>query len=480
MRILHAAAEYQGIAKTGGLADMVAALSTALNTLDCDIRVCVPAYAGAQELLLNPKTLGQFTQQGYLIGVIEGRLATDGPLLWLLDCAELYGRSGNPYRGADGVEFIDNAQRFGIFGAAVARLARGFPDLPRSRWRPDVVHLHDWHAALAAVWLAQQVVRPRIIYTIHNLQHQGVFDREQFDALQLRPEWWHPESLEFYGGFSFMKAGLIYSDAITTVSPTYAREIQTPAYGHYLDGLLRSRTQLLHGIVNGIDESVWNPADDILIPAHYNRQSVAAGKMKNKQALQRALGLPLAEVPLVIFIGRLADQKGADLILAAQREILEMPLQFVMLASGDTVLEKSCLAWASAQPSRVAVRLQVDEPLAHQLTAAADLQLMPSRFEPCGLNQMYAQRYGTIPVVRNTGGLADTVVDSNPTTLEAATATGVTFEHADVGGVLYGLRRALDLVAVDKIRAALRHNGMSRDFSWRASAQLYLDLYRAG
>lgn len=457
---------------------MVAALSASLAALDCDIRVCIPAYAGAQARLLMPKNLGQITVHGYAIEVIEGRLSDDGPLLWLLDCAALYGRSSNPYRDAEGIEFSDNSQRFGIFGAAVAQLAKGFKDSSGKRWLPDVVHLHDWHAALAAVWLAQQKIRPRIIFTIHNLQHQGVFDRLQFDALQLRPEWWQMESLEFYGGFSFMKAGLIYSDSITTVSPTYAQEIQTPAHGHYLDGLLRARATVLHGIVNGIDESVWNPADDALIPAHYDRHTVAIGKSKNKQALQKALGLPVADVPLAIFIGRLADQKGADLILAARREIMQLPLQFVMLASGDNVLEKNCLAWAKAQPRRVAVRLQVDEALAHQLTAAADLQLMPSRFEPCGLNQMYAQRYGTIPVVRNTGGLADTVVDSNPATLGNNTATGVIFEHADAGGVLYGLRRALDLIAVDDVHAALRFNGMTRDFSWRASAELYLDLYR--
>lgn len=477
MRILHAAAEYQGIAKTGGLADMVAALSASLVALDCDIRVCVPAYAGAPERLLNPKRLGQIAVHGYVIGVIEGRLATEGPLLWLLDCPTLYGRSDHPYRDNQGLEFADNAQRFGIFGAAVALLAEGFGDAGGKSWLPDVVHLHDWHAALAAVWLAPQPQRPRIIFTIHNLQHQGLFDRLQFDALHLRPQWWQMESLEFYGGFSFMKAGLIYSDAITTVSPTYAHEIQTPAHGHYLDGLLRARATVLHGIVNGIDATVWNPADDALIPAHYDRESVAAGKTANKHALQRALGLPVADVPLAIFIGRLADQKGADLILAAQREIMQLPLQFVMLASGDSALEKNCLAWARAQPRRVAVRLKVDEALAHQLTAAADLQLMPSRFEPCGLNQMYAQRYGTIPVVRNTGGLADTVVDTTPATLANDTATGVLFEHADVGGVLYGLRRALDLLALDDVTAALRHNGMSRDFSWRASAQLYLNLY---
>ena len=475
MRVLHATAEYQGLAKTGGLADMVAALSIALVANAADVRVCVPAYAGTRKQLLRPVIIATFSLRGYRIAVIEGRLAPNAPLIWLIDCPALFERGSDPYRNSAGIEFADNALRFGIFSEAVAKLAQG-----AANWSPDIVHLHDWHCALAAAWLSlppSQPKRPRIIFTIHNLAHQGLYDRAAFDQLGLPEAWWDLESLEFYGDFSFMKAGLVYSDAITTVSPTYAREIQTPEYGCKLDGLLRARADVLHGIVNGIDDAIWNPETDVLIPAPYQVQSAAAGKAKNKRALQALLGLPQSTQPLVIFIGRLADQKGADLILAARDEILNLPLQFVMLASGEAALEQGCRAWAAAAPERVAVQLKVDEHLAHSLTAAADLQLMPSRFEPCGLNQMYAQRYGAIPIVRNTGGLADTVVDANAETLRNNTATGVKFEHADTGGVLYGLRRGLELIADNSIKTALRQQCMTRDFSWRISAAQYIALY---
>ena len=472
MRVLHATAEYQGLAKTGGLADMVAALSIALVANAADVRVCVPAYAGTRKQLIRPVVIATFNLRGHRVTVIEGRLAPQAPLIWLIECPALYERGSDPYRDATGNEFADNALRFGIFSEAIARLAQG-----AANWTPDIVHLHDWHCALAAAWLALQPSRPRIVFTIHNLAHQGLYSRAAFTQLGLPEAWWHLESLEFYGDFSFMKAGLVYSDAITTVSPTYAREIQTPEYGCKLDGLLRARAHVLHGIVNGIDDTLWNPETDTLIPARYNRQTVAAGKAQNKQAIQTQLGLPPSSLPLVIFIGRLADQKGADLILAVRKEIQSLPLQFVMLASGEAALEKSCQAWATEAPDRVAVQLKVDEALAHRLTAAADLQIMPSRFEPCGLNQMYAQRYGAIPIVRNTGGLADTVVDAQAETLRNHTATGVKIEHADVGGVLYGLRRGLELIADERIKTALQQQCMTRDFSWRNSAVKYLDLY---
>jgi len=472
MRVLHATAEYQGLAKTGGLADMVAALSIALVGNDTDVRVCVPAYSGTRNQLIRPVIIATLNLRGHRIAVIEGRLAPNAPLIWLIDCPALYERGSDPYRDATGFEFADNALRFGIFSEAVAKLAQG-----AANWSPDIVHLHDWHCALAAAWLSLQPRRPRIVFTIHNLAHQGLYNRRAFEQLGLPQSWWHLESLEFYGDFSFMKAGLVYSDAITTVSPTYAREIQTPEYGCKLDGLLRTRANVLHGIVNGIDDALWNPATDTLIPAQYNAQSAVTGKAQNKRALQAQLGLPQSSLPLVIFIGRLADQKGADLILAARKEILNLPLQFVMLASGETALEKSCQAWAAEAPERVTVQLKVDEHLAHSLTAAADLQIMPSRFEPCGLNQMYAQRYGTIPIVRNTGGLADTVIDTQSETLHNNTATGVKFEHADVGGVLYGLRRGLELIADERIKVVLRHQCMTRDFSWQVSAAKYIDLY---
>lgn len=481
IRVLHAAAEFQGLAKTGGLADMVAALSAAqcqqhldLQQLQyLDVRVCVPAYPGTRNKLISPRVVATLHLYGFQISVIEGRLADHGPLIWLLECPPLYERGGDPYRDDNGVEFADNGLRFGLFGCAIAQLAQGGTD-----WKPDIIHLHDWHCALAAPWLQAQTKRPRLIFTIHNLAHQGLFERAVFDKLDLPPDWWQIDGVEFYHQLSFMKAGLQYADFITTVSPTYAREIQTEMYGCKLDGVLRARSHNLSGIVNGIDDTLWNPALDADISERYDLHSVTRGKLHNKQSLQRQLGLPVSDLPLLIFIGRLADQKGADLLLAARAEIQKLPLQFVLLGSGDKALERACSDWAGNHDKQIKVILKVDERIAHRLTAAADLQIMPSRFEPCGLNQMYAQRYGTIPIVRRTGGLADTVTDTNAKTLQNHTATGVHFEHADIGGVLYGIQRGLVLINDNKLRDALRSNGMRRDFSWRQSAQQYLQLYR--
>ena len=473
LRVLHASAEYLGLAKTGGLADMVAALSVAQQAQGMDVCICIPAYSGTAARLLRPRRIASFTLRGLAISVIEGRLVPRGPRLWLIDCPPLYDRGDNPYRGRDHVDFADNALRFGMFSAAVARLAQGV-----GNWMPDIVHLHDWHCALAAPWLCEQAQRPRIMFTIHNLAHQGLFDRATFEALQLPAHWWRIDGVEFYGQLSFMKAGLQCGDVITTVSPTYAREIQTAEYGCQLEGVLQARRHVLHGILNGIDDTQWNPATDALIAEHYDAHSVGTGKLHNKRALCRELGLQ-STLPLVIFIGRLADQKGADLILAARAQIRAMPLQFILLGSGEHELEQQCLDWQAEAPQQVRVLLKVDEKIAHQLTAAADLQIMPSRFEPCGLNQMYAQRYGTLPIVRRTGGLADTVVDATPEHLRNHTATGVLFDHADVDGVLYGLQRGLELVGKPRTRDALRATAMARDFSWAASAQQYLALYRS-
>jgi starch synthase len=473
LRVLHAAAEYQGLAKTGGLADMVAALGNAQHEQQLDLRICLPAYAGTRAQLVESRVISTLHLYGYQIALIEGRLHAQGPLLWLLDCPPLYDRGGDPYRDEHGRDFDDNGLRFGVFGKAVAELALGAAD-----WKPDIVHLHDWHCALAAPWLRQHMRHPRVVFTIHNLAHQGLFDRHLFDRLILPPAWWQIEGVEFHHQLSFMKAGLQFADRITTVSPNYAQEIQTEAYGCQLDGVLRARSRLLHGIVNGIDERVWNPATDALLAQRYDVHSATAGKLANKRALQRRLQLPESDAPLLIFIGRLADQKGADLLLAARDAISRMPLQFVLLGSGDKALEQAFSVWAQASPAQVRAIIKVDEAIAHQLTAAADLQIMPSRFEPCGLNQMYAQRYGTIPLVRRTGGLADTVTDTWAMTLKNRSATGVHFDHADVGGVLYGINRGLELWRDEDTRAALCANGMQRDFSWHRSAQQYLLLYR--
>ncbi len=475
LRILHAAAECFPLAKTGGLGDVARALPSALMKMGCDVRVAMPAYRGVQAALGATETVAQLRVNAVDFTVRCGALA-DGLPVYLFDAPALFDRPGTPYADAQQQPFADSAFRFGTFSAALAL----FVQQGAAGFTPDIVHLHDWQTALAAAWLAEWPQRPRLVFTIHNLAYQGQFGREAFDALQLPAHWWKPAALEFWGGFSCMKGGINFADAITTVSPGYAREIRTPAYGCGLDGLLETQAGKLRGILNGIDDAVWDPARDPHLAHCYDLRTVEAGKRANRLALAQSLGFSPADsaLPLVVFIGRLADQKGADLLLAAREAIQQMPLQLVVLASGDPALEASLRGWALQSHGKVVACIAHDEVLAHQLTAAADLLLMPSRFEPCGLNQLYALRYGTIPLVRRTGGLADTVIDTTPQTLADGRANGVSFENADVGGVCWALQRGIELFGNPGTRAALRRNGMARDSGWGASAREYLALYQ--
>jgi starch synthase len=481
MKVLHVAAECFPLVKTGGLADVVGSLPRAQRRIGIDARVALPGYRGLSRRLEFTRTVASFDLQGFQLSVTEGMLnsvegAEQRLPVYLFECPELYDRAGDPYRDAEGNEHPDNALRFGCFAEAVARFALHRGD----GFSPALVHLHDWQAAPAAAWLSTQPQRPAVVTTIHNLAYQGLFDHRTFQQLGFPERWWSPQAMEFWGRCSFLKAGIQFSDAITTVSPGYAREIRTPEYGCGLDGNLRARAADLHGILNGIDTAVWDPQTDPFIAAHYTAGDVVIGKSANKSALQEELGLAVSARPLVAFIGRLADQKGADLILAAREELLRLDAQYVVLATGDRALQEAFAAFAEAAPTdQVAIRLLHDEVLAHKILAAADLLLIPSRFEPCGLNQLYAQRYGTIPVVRSTGGLIDTVVDADAGALAAGRATGVHFRDADVGGVLYGVRRGLEIIADEAARTSLRQAGMAADFSWLHSAAEYGKLYRA-
>lgn len=474
VKILFAAGEALPFSKTGGLADVSFALPSALASLDVDLRVVTPAYRGALDKLRSPRQVAQLSVFGQDFVIWEGRVEPGDFLVWLVDCPALFAREGTPYADIRGQEYADNAWRFGCFCIAVARLALG---AAASGWLPDVLHLNDWHTGLTPVWLRHAQARPRTIFTIHNLAYQGQFSRADFDALGLPPDLWHPGAIEFHGGFSFMKTALVYADAITTVSPTYAREIQTPAFGERMDGVIRSRARNLHGIANGIDAEVWNPASDPLIPATYDEGSFLAGKRANKRALQLALGLePSPDTPVLGFIGRLAYQKGADLLLAAEGWLAQNDVQLALLGTGDKALEEAFGQCALRAPGRVGARVGHDESFAHQIEAAVDFFVMPSRYEPCGLNQMYSQRYGSVPVVRRTGGLADTVVDATPQSIADGTATGILFDHADIGGITYGLGRALELWRHPETWQGLVRNGMRQDFSWKRAARSYLAL----
>lgn len=471
MRVLFAASEVYPLAKTGGLADVAAALPAALRGQGVDVRVIMPAYRGVAERLRNLAAVGSVAVRGQLCRLLGGEHPDNGMPMLLVDAPSLFDRQGGPYLDAGGQPYPDNALRFATFCEVVARVAGGEV---ATELAADVVHLNDWHTGLVPVYLAQRTPRPRTLMTIHNLAYQGIYSHAQYAALGLPESLWHPGAVEFFGDFSFLKTGLQLADALTTVSPSYAREIQTPEFGERLDGVLRERAALLTGILNGIDETVWNPATDPLIEQRYDASTVIPGKLANKRALQRELGLDESDAPLLAFIGRLAHQKGADALLAAGGVLSALPLQVVILASGDRDLQHGFSEWAAAVPGRVAVSTAHDERLAHRIEAGADMLIMPSRFEPCGLNQMYSQRYGTVPLVRRVGGLADSVDD-----IGSPGATGIHFEHSDAGGVAYAVRTAVGLYRQPEAWRKLQAAGMARDWSWTRSAAQYAGLYRS-
>jgi len=458
MRVLFVTSECAPLTKTGGLGDVSAALPAALRAAGVDVRTLLPGYrevlAGVQaQAVTTLSLLGQ-----------DCRLLQAEALL-VLDCPQLYARDGGPYQTHDGRDWPDNALRFGLLGRMAALLGAARSPLD---WRPDIVHCHDWPAALAPVYLHFEAQRAATVMTIHNLAFQGNFDPALLSALELPPASFHVEGVEFHGRLSFLKGGIAYADALTTVSPSYAREIQTEALGCGLDGLLRRRREALSGILNGIDVAAWNPAADPHIAQPYDAQTLEA-KAANKVALQRHMGLaPDEDLPLLGMVTRLTHQKGCDLVAAAAEELAAMPAQLAVLGKGEAQHEDALRALAARHPGRIAVHIGFSEALAHAIEAGADAFLMPSRFEPCGLNQMYSQRYGTPPVARATGGLVDTIVDG---------VTGFLFESAEPAALAAAARRALAAYRDPTRWARIQQAGMKRDFSWTAAARRYADLY---
>jgi starch synthase len=462
-RVLFATPECAPLTKTGGLGDVSAALPAALHASGLDVRVLLPGYRPVLEGLRTASSrdldvLGRATR------LLESRLPSGVPV-YVLDCPELYVREGGPYQDPHGGDWPDNPLRFGVFCKAAALLAGGASPLD---WKPDVLHCQDWPAALAALFLLLEPARAASVLTVHNLAFQGNFDAAWVSRLGLPPEYFSMDKLEFHGRMSFLKGGLASADAITTVSPRYAREILGEEHGCGLDGLLRSRAGALSGIVNGIDTAIWDPAGDPLVASRYDAATLHA-KRANKAALQQRLGLPLeTQVPLLGTVGRLTHQKGSDLIADAAAELVATPAQLVVLGSGDRAIEQALRAAAARLPGRMAVVLGFDETLAHLIEAGADVFLMPSRFEPCGLNQMYSQRYGTPPVARATGGLADTIADGE---------SGFLFERAEPAALAAAVRRAAALWRDPQRWNVLQRRAMARDFSWAEPARRYADLY---
>jgi starch synthase len=465
--------------KTGGLGEVSAALPKALSGLGHDVKVLMPAYRNLRGLLDEGRVLAEIPAQdawpaSRLVQAASALNKTAGFTLWLLDCPALYDLAGGPYQDESSQDHADNAFRFGWLCQIAARLGSDLSPVPG--WQADIVHCNDWPTGLAPVYLSRMPGRAASIMTIHNLAFQGLFPMEQASRLALPAEWLGINGLEYWSKLSFMKGGLQFADAITTVSPTYAREIQQEPLGFGLQGVLREHAGRLHGILNGIDTTVWNPAIDTFIPQRYDAGSVKAGKLANKAALQKRCGLtPDPDTMLFGVVSRVTDQKGTDLIVEAAPEILAGGGQLVMLGKGDPELEQSLRELAEANPGRIHVTIGFDESLAHLIEAGADCFLMPSRFEPCGLNQLYSLAYGTPPIVHATGGLADSVVDESS---DPGVANGFVFFQPTTEALVFALRRAFgryrDPIAWDRLVQC----GMRQHQDWSVSATLYETLYR--
>lgn len=477
MRILFASSEAYPLVKTGGLGDVSSSLPAALKRRRHDVRLVLPAYPRAVSRIADATRLPGPADAPW--SLIQGYLPGTSVMVYLIDWPMYFERDGDPYRATDGSDWPDNAQRFAAFGRAVAALAVNEAQLD---WAPQILHLNDWQTGLVPVFLREHWQRPPTIFTIHNLAYQGLFPAAVRHVIGLPEDLWNMEALEFHGMLSFMKGGLVFSDLITAVSPTYAREIQTPDNGMGLDGVLRARSGSLHGILNGVDYREWNPERDGYLEAHYSADDLS-GKARNKAAVQRDLRLPVREdLPLLGHVGRMVEQKGIDLLLEACAPFLAAGrMQLALVGSGERRFEEAARALAAAHPQHCSVVIAYNETLAHRIEAGSDAFLMPSRFEPCGMNQMYSLRYGTPPIVHATGGLVDTVIDANPATLADGTATGFCFVPASVTALTGAIERALALFSEPgqgRWQTVMR-NGMQRDFGWNQSSGAYLDLYRA-
>ncbi len=478
MNILYCTSEAYPLIKTGGLADVAGSLPTALNHLGNEVRIALPAYPQALERAINVKHLTSLhlDHTAQPVQVLEGRLPDSDVSLYLIDSPAHFARDGNPYLQPDGREWPDNAERFATFGRAVVALANGASE---DGWRPDLVHCNDWQTGLVPALLAQQAQRPATLFTIHNLSYQGLFPADTFSRLGLPPSLWSIDGVEFYNQLSFLKGGIACADHVSTVSPTYAREICTPRFGYGLEGLLQHRADRLSGILNGMDCSAWNPRTDPHLEQNYDVHRLQR-KAFNKAALQRELGLPVdAQTLLIGYVGRLVDQKGIDLIIDVLERLFHHPVQLAILGSGDAALERRIAQASDRFPKQLGARIGYDEGLAHRIEAGIDCFLMPSRFEPCGLNQLYSLRYGSVPIVNRTGGLADSVIDLDDASAQDYTATGLTFDAETPDDVLEVCLRALRLYRGAKVDWwKLVITGMKQDFCWLNSATQYMELYR--
>jgi starch synthase len=473
MRVLSVTAEFFPLIKTGGLADVAGALPAALAPLGVEMRALLPAYPAVRAKAGKAKQAAAFDD---LFGGPATLRLTAGPAaeqVYLLDAPHLFDRPGNPYLGPDGKDWPDNHLRFAALAWVGSLIGQGLLE----DWRPDLLHGHDWQAGLAPVYLQTAGSSLPTVFTIHNLAFQGLFPADLLATLRLPPACFTIDGLEYYRQISFLKGGLVYADHLTTVSPTYAREICTPEFGMGMDGVLRTRRAALSGITNGIDDRIWDPSGDPAIASPYGVRTLKA-KDRNKAALQERFGLDLDPGALLFcVISRLTAQKGLDLLLAALPLIQSEGGQLALLGSGDPALEEAYRTAARADPGRIGVVLGYDEPLSHRIQAGADAIIVPSRFEPCGLTQLYGLRYGTLPVVSRVGGLADTVIDANQAALQDGVATGIQFEADSLGALETALLRTFELYRDRRAWQAVQRRAMGRKVDWSNAAGAYAALY---
>ena len=477
MRVLQVGAEIYPLIKTGGLADVLGALPQALCHQGADLRLLLPGLPGIIDAVLHARRVCQI---GPVFGaasvtLLRAQMPYTQVPAYVIDAPFLYRRGGGPYQDRHGAEWADNLQRFGLLGWVAAQLAQGQLD---PDWHAEVLHAHDWHAAMSCAYLhAHPAGEAASVFTVHNLAFQGLFPHDDWALLGLSSRYMSPSALEFHGQLSFMKAGLKFADRVTTVSPSYAREIATPEFGVGLEGVIRGRGADVSGILNGIDARVWDPTVDSALPQRYSATQMQ-GKALCKQALQRHFGLePAPDAPLLGVVSRLTSQKGLDLVLSVLPEVIRMGGQLVVQGTGEAALEAAFRMAAAAHPGRVGVLLGYDETGAHRLIAGADMILVPSRFEPCGLTQMYGLRYGTVPIVRRVGGLADTVRDADQAEAGPAPGNGFVFDSAQPDALRDAIARAVERYRQPPAWARLMQLGMAENLSWDGPARQYMALY---
>ena len=474
MRILFVASEGLPFSKTGGLADVVEALPKALVAQGHEVAVVLPRYRGTEAAALIPSLTISMGGARLRFPAIADGAALDGVRYFFVDDAAYFDREG--LYGSGGKDYPDNAERYAEFCRAAIEIAKRI-------WPADVFHCHDWQTALVPVLLRTSysedplVKNIPVVFTIHNMGYHGQFPRDVLERVGLPPRLFQPEGIEFYGSVNFLKGGLVYSDYLTTVSRKYAQEIQTKEFGHGLDGVVRKRAERLVGILNGVDYTAWNPAKDELIAANYSEEDLS-GKQACKQDLLEVFALPHEHLrrPVIGIVSRFVDQKGFDLIAEQAHELMKEDLVLVVLGTGDRKYEKLFSALAAAYPGRVGLKIAYDNVLAHKVEAGADIFMMPSRYEPSGLNQMYSLKYGTVPIVRATGGLDDSI---EPFDVEHGTGTGFKFYEYSGEALLYAVQQALHHYMDERDWTRIQLNGMAKDFSWKRPAGEYANLYEA-